>query len=96
MESSSVPWPGAGTFPSHWIDGTNPDEPPLQVHRYAEHTWILRQSVLTDFEGPFLYLFVGQERGLLLVFDVANADVVYADKTLDLSQAVLDKLNQQQ
>ena len=66
MASSSVPWPGAGTFPSHWIDGTNPDEPPLQVHRYAEHTWILRQSVLTDFEGPFLYLFVGQERGLLV------------------------------
>ena len=54
------------TFPKHWVDGTNPDEPQLQVHRYAEHTWILRQSVLTDFEGPFLYLFVGQERGLLV------------------------------
>ncbi len=66
MESSSGPWLGAGTFPKHWIDGTNPEEPPLQVHRYAEHTWILRQSVLTDFEGPFLYLFVGQERGLLV------------------------------
>ena len=39
---------------------------------------------------------MAKERGLLLVFDVANADVVYADKTLDLSQAVLDKLNSQQ
>jgi len=36
---------------------------------------------------------MAKERGLLLVFDVANADVVYADKTLDLTQAVLDKLN---
>jgi len=39
---------------------------------------------------------MAKERGLLLVFDVANADVVYADKNLDLSQAVLDKLNSQQ
>ena len=39
---------------------------------------------------------MAKERGLLLVFDVANADVVYADKTLDMSQAVLDKLNSQQ
>jgi outer membrane protein len=39
---------------------------------------------------------MARERGLLLVFDVANADVVYADKNLDLTQAVLDKLNQQQ
>jgi len=38
---------------------------------------------------------IAKERGLLLVFDVANADVVYADKSLDLTSVVLTKLNQQ-
>ena len=55
-----------GVFPEHWIDGTNLNEPPLQVHSYAKNTWILRQSLLTDFEAPFLYLLVGEERALLV------------------------------
>ena len=41
-----------GIFPDHWIDGTVPDEPALQVHRYCKDTWILRQSVHTNFEAP--------------------------------------------
>jgi hydroxyacylglutathione hydrolase len=40
--------------------------PPIQVHRAAEHTVILRQSIADNFEAPFLYLLFGEERALLL------------------------------
>ena len=38
----------------------------MQIHRYCKDTWILRQSVHTNFEAPFLYLFAGEDRALLL------------------------------
>jgi outer membrane protein len=39
---------------------------------------------------------IAREQGLTMVFDVANANIVYADKTLDLTEQVLTKLRQQQ
>jgi outer membrane protein len=39
---------------------------------------------------------IAKEQNLTMVFDVANANIVYADKTLDLTELVLTKLNQQQ
>ncbi|RZT17322.1 glyoxylase-like metal-dependent hydrolase (beta-lactamase superfamily II) [Kribbella sp. VKM Ac-2569] len=54
------------TFPSHWDDGTDPSSPDHQVHWYDERTAIIRQSLRTNFEGPFLYLLLGEERALLL------------------------------
>lgn len=39
---------------------------------------------------------LGKEQGYAMIFDVANANVVYADKTLDLTDVVLTKLNQMQ
>jgi outer membrane protein len=39
---------------------------------------------------------LGKEQGYAIIFDVANANVVYADKTLDLTDVVLTKLNQMQ
>ena len=38
---------------------------------------------------------IAKEQQLMMVFDVANADIVYADKSLDLTDVVLAKLNQQ-
>ena len=52
-------------FPEHWVDGLDPNEPALQVHRHAEGTWIMRQSLLDHWEGPFMYLFAGEERAIL-------------------------------
>lgn len=52
MNNQSV----GGFFPEHWIDGTNPAEPPIQVHQFAEGTWILRESPLANWETRFLYL----------------------------------------
>jgi outer membrane protein len=39
---------------------------------------------------------LGKEQGYSIIFDVANANIVYADKALDLTDVVLTKLNQMQ
>src|ERR1700749_2255530 len=49
-----------------WIDGTQASEPQMQVQRYAADTFVIRQSVKTNFEAPFLYLLFGKDRALLL------------------------------
>lgn len=38
---------------------------------------------------------IGKDEGYAIILDVANADVVYADKGLDLTERVLTELNQQ-
>lgn len=54
-------------FPTKWIDGTScGSEPEVQTWKYAEGTFILRQSLCTNFEGPFLYLLVGATKALLV------------------------------
>lgn len=50
----------------HWIDGTTASEPEMQVQQIDADTFVIRQSVLTNFEAPFLYLIFGKERALLL------------------------------
>lgn len=62
----------------------------LAAKRNKELTQPIVEKINKLLEG------IAKERGLLLVFDVANADVVYADKSLDLTGVVLTKLNQQQ
>jgi hydroxyacylglutathione hydrolase len=57
--------PVAGDLDVRWIHGAK-DDPPIQAHRYEEHTWILRQSKTVSFEAPFLYLLFGEDRALLL------------------------------
>ena len=57
------------TFPATWIHGSLPgrdSDPPIQVHAYDPDTFILRQSKAVHFEAPFLYLFLGEDRALLL------------------------------
>jgi hydroxyacylglutathione hydrolase len=49
-----------------WIDGTEAAEPQTQVQRYDPDTFVIRQSVKTNFEAPFLYLLFGKDRALLL------------------------------
>jgi glyoxylase-like metal-dependent hydrolase (beta-lactamase superfamily II) len=54
------------SFPEHWDDGLDPAGPDHQVHWYDDRTVIIRQSLRTNFEGPFIYLLLGSERALLL------------------------------
>lgn len=51
---------------AHWIDGTGKAEPETQVQRIDADTFVIRQSVRTNFEAPFLYLIFGTERALLI------------------------------
>ncbi|MGN6332513.1 MAG: MBL fold metallo-hydrolase [Motilibacteraceae bacterium] len=64
-------------LPGRWIHGTRPGhqctDPPLQVHRVDEATFVLRQSKALTYEAPFLFLLLGTERALLLdTGDVAD------------------------
>jgi glyoxylase-like metal-dependent hydrolase (beta-lactamase superfamily II) len=49
-----------------WINGVSAGESQTQVQRYDEDTYVIRQSIRTNFEGPFLYLLFGRERVLLI------------------------------
>lgn len=53
-----------------WFTGTRSRRgsaaPPIQVHRAASNTVLLRQSITDNFEAPFLYLLFGDDRALLL------------------------------
>jgi hydroxyacylglutathione hydrolase len=48
-----------------WINGSA-GEPQMQVQRYNDDTYVIRQSIRTNFEGPFLYLLFGTDRALLI------------------------------
>jgi hydroxyacylglutathione hydrolase len=62
--------PATGSLAVSWIHGAparrQGGDPPIQVHRYDEHTVILRQSKSVHYEAPFLYLLFGNDRALLL------------------------------
>jgi glyoxylase-like metal-dependent hydrolase (beta-lactamase superfamily II) len=51
---------------AHWIDGTTTSEPETQVQAIDADTFVIRQSVKTNFEAPFLYLLFGKDRALLI------------------------------
>ena len=63
--SASVPATIGPRF-AHWIDGTTASEPETQVQRIDPDTFVIRQSVRTNFEAPFLYLLIGSDRALLI------------------------------
>ena len=53
-----------------WIHGAEDcevsDDPAIEVHRYDDATYILRQSKCLNFEAPFMFLLLGTETALLL------------------------------
>ena len=62
--------PVPGNLRFTWIHGSvsakaNTDVR-IQVHRYNEHTYILRQNPAIHWEAPFMYLLMGNERAVLL------------------------------
>jgi glyoxylase-like metal-dependent hydrolase (beta-lactamase superfamily II) len=58
--------PAVGPHFAHWIDGTTAQEPQMQVQAIDADTFVIRQSVRTNFEAPFLYLLFGTDRVLLI------------------------------
>jgi hydroxyacylglutathione hydrolase len=49
-----------------WIHGSDPcstnKDVPFQVHAFNDDTFILRQNKCIHYEGPFIYLFFGQDK----------------------------------
>lgn len=59
--------PANAGFPGKWIDGTAcATEPKVQVWKYDDATYVLRQSLCTNFEGPFVYLLLGSTKAILV------------------------------
>jgi hydroxyacylglutathione hydrolase len=57
-----------GTLPEHWNTG-GPDcsaLPAFQIHQYNPDFYILRESGCTHYEKPFIFLFFGETRALLV------------------------------
>lgn len=53
-----------------WISGSvdckqNTDVP-IQIVRYDANTWILRQNKCVNYEAPFMFLFIGDTKALLM------------------------------
>ena len=59
-ELDRVQWIHGSVSPKHNKD------PDLQVHRYNDHTVIMRQNKAVHYEAPFLFLLFGNERAILL------------------------------
>jgi hydroxyacylglutathione hydrolase len=49
-----------------WMDGSGPSEPLVQVHALDEHTYVLRQSLKSHYEGPFIFLLLGNTGALMI------------------------------
>ena len=58
--------PAPSLFHEKWIDGTSATEPAAQVQALDRDTFVIRQSVKTNFEAPFLYLIFGHDKVLLV------------------------------
>jgi len=60
----------SGTFPEKWIHGSKSamdnDDPPVQVHAYNDHTFILRENKAINYEGAFMYLLFGNQTAILI------------------------------
>jgi hydroxyacylglutathione hydrolase len=61
--------PVRGDLDVRWIHGSprgkRNEDPPIQVHRYDPHTYVLRQSKAITAEAPFLFLLFGNDRAVL-------------------------------
>ncbi|MEC7077469.1 MAG: MBL fold metallo-hydrolase [Pseudomonadota bacterium] len=59
-----------GEFPQQWIHGSKSaldnTDPAVQVHRFNDHTYILRENKAINYEGAFMYVFFGNGVALLI------------------------------
>jgi hydroxyacylglutathione hydrolase len=77
----------SGSMDVHWNPGAQnchaTPPPPLQVHRYNDQTFILRESLCVTDAAPFLYLLIGSKRALLIdTGDVSDPAVMPLAQTV--------------
>jgi len=65
----------------NWIHGSENCEEnidaPIQVVQYNSNTWILRQSKCTNYEAPFMFLFFGNDKALLMDTGATEQDAIF-------------------
>jgi glyoxylase-like metal-dependent hydrolase (beta-lactamase superfamily II) len=83
--------PAAEVFPDAWPQGGPAcgSEPALSVHRYDDDTFIIRQSLCTSFEAPFIYLLFGEDR--VLMEDSGAGGVPIRDVVFDVIAQWLER-----
>jgi glyoxylase-like metal-dependent hydrolase (beta-lactamase superfamily II) len=66
-----------GTLPERWLsEGPKCMEiPEWQVQEYNPNFFIMRQSPCTDYEKPFVFLFFGKEKAMLIDTGSRNGDI---------------------
>jgi glyoxylase-like metal-dependent hydrolase (beta-lactamase superfamily II) len=84
--------PVAGSLDVRWNEGAAdcakaPPTPQLQVHQYEPQTYILRQSLCSNFEAPLLYLLIGTDEALLI-----DTGAVEDSPQMGLTRTVTDLL----
>ena len=73
--SSDEVIPESTIFGEAWINGSGKDEPPLQAQQYDPDTVVIRQSLRTSFEAPFMYLIFGEDMALLIDTGAGGIDL---------------------
>ena len=65
----------------NWIHGSDNCEEnidlPIQVVKYNSNTWILRQNKCTNYEAPFMFLFFGEDKALLMDTGATEEDDIF-------------------
>jgi glyoxylase-like metal-dependent hydrolase (beta-lactamase superfamily II) len=65
----------------NWIHGSenceDTSDPPIQVVQYNSTTWVLRQNKCTNYEAPFMYLFIGEDKALLMDTGATKDEVIF-------------------
>lgn len=81
---AAAPGVEQGVFPSSWITGGPNclEVPDWQIHEYNPNLYILRESGCTHYEKPFLYLFFGSERALLIDTGAGASDAAAVTQKL--------------
>lgn len=82
-----------GRLPEHWATGGPNclEKPGWEIHEYNASVYVLRESGCTHYEKPFLYLFFGKSRALLVDTGAGvsnSADIV--TKLIADKQAAVD------
>lgn len=73
--SSDEVRPHSTIFGQPWNSGLDKNEPPLQAQQYDQNTVVIRQSLRTSFEAPFIYLILGEKKALLIDTGAGNVDL---------------------
>ena len=67
--------PPSMLFAHTWNSGLDRNEPAFQVQQVDAGTFVLRQSLRTSFEAPFLYLLLGTDKALLIDTGAEGVDL---------------------